>query len=210
MDSEGWIDIPVIASFNRVQSLTHDVDLVRDAMSLSAFLEVSENKVRLAHRRWQDFVLPPTPSLAPASQHSSSPSLFHLSGISTPGMRSSAAYSLAASLSNLALSGDDAATIQAKVTEAVLGTKSSMRHIAEIHGRDAGTTQHAVVGNGHSVPHHPRVMEPGNVPSEPADESASNTAADSQMTDALPAVGTSSPSSPQSLDVDLPKRMIFA
>ncbi|KAF8308209.1 winged helix DNA-binding domain-containing protein, partial [Clavulina sp. PMI_390] len=58
MDSEGWVDIAMIASFKRMQNLTQDIALVHDTMLLSAFLEVTETRVRLSQRRWQDFVLP--------------------------------------------------------------------------------------------------------------------------------------------------------
>lgn len=58
MDSEGWIDISMIASFNRVRSLTPDLDTVRDVMDLSQYLEVRENKVRLANGEAKRWVLP--------------------------------------------------------------------------------------------------------------------------------------------------------
>lgn len=104
-------------------------------MGLSAYLEVTETKVRLAHRRWQDFVLPPTPSST--TQQSFPPS----SASSLPGIdsRSPAALALATSLSNLQLSGDDAATIQRKVTEAVLGTKSTLRQIVDAIPQSSGS-----------------------------------------------------------------------
>ncbi|KAH8913612.1 winged helix DNA-binding domain-containing protein, partial [Atractiella rhizophila] len=46
MDSQGWVDISMVASFNRIKSLTDDMNLVRDTMSLSTFLEVRDWKVR--------------------------------------------------------------------------------------------------------------------------------------------------------------------
>lgn len=193
MDSEGWIDISVIASFNRVQNLTQDYNLVRETMGLSAYLEVNDTKVRVAG--WQEFVLPPTPGssssqpLYPAAVASTLPAL------STPGMRSSAAYSLAASLSNLTLSGDDAATIQRKVTEAVLGTKSTMRQIAELHGNRSGDETIA-------ISEALAALEVSRVKKEHMDEpesSASTTTVGSQApteSDATPgATGASSPPS---------------
>lgn len=186
MDSEGWLDISIIASFNRVQNLTQDFNLVRETMSLSAYLEVSEDKVRLAHRRWQEFVLPPTPGSTQGSLPSSLPGVPSTPGSYT-GSMSAAAYSLASSLSGLALVGDDTATIQAKVTEAVLGNKSSMRRIAEEHGNDNGDA----IGSGASSATNER------------DESASSTTAGSStMTEATPAA-TSPPSTPGSVTESL-------
>ena len=67
MDSEGWIDIPTIASFNRVKNLTADVPLVKEVMQLSSLLEVREDKVRLAYGESKRWVLPEAkPSSFPA------------------------------------------------------------------------------------------------------------------------------------------------
>ncbi|EIW71283.1 hypothetical protein TREMEDRAFT_73252 [Tremella mesenterica DSM 1558] len=56
MDSEGWISIATIASFNRIKAATSDVDMVRMAMQASPNLEVREGKVRLRdpdmRRQW--------------------------------------------------------------------------------------------------------------------------------------------------------------
>ncbi|KAK8847363.1 hypothetical protein IAR55_005220 [Kwoniella newhampshirensis] len=58
MDSEGWIDIAMIASFNRVKSITPDVAIVRECMTLSSLLEVREERVRLAGPGSRQWVLP--------------------------------------------------------------------------------------------------------------------------------------------------------
>ncbi|KAK6903782.1 hypothetical protein I203_107288 [Kwoniella mangroviensis CBS 8507] len=58
MDSEGWIDISMIASFNRVKSLTPDVSMVKECMALSSLLEVKEESVRLAGPDSSRWVLP--------------------------------------------------------------------------------------------------------------------------------------------------------
>ena len=179
MGNEGWIDISVIASFNRIQNLTQDYNLVRDTMTLSAYLEVNENMVRLAHRRWQEFVLPPTPNSSQSGVPSNSPAANTPSVPPHGGMLSAAAYSLATSLSNLTLTGDDAATIQAKVTEAVLGTESSMCQAVET--RDTLVNGYA---SGASFGER--------------DESASNTTVGSLATQPTPAA-TSPPSSPGSI-----------
>ncbi|KAH9897012.1 hypothetical protein C8Q73DRAFT_664658 [Cubamyces lactineus] len=56
MDSRGWIPIPLIASFNRVQKLTTDPQLVTDVLVLSSLVEVRDGYVRT--HQWQQFVLP--------------------------------------------------------------------------------------------------------------------------------------------------------
>lgn len=58
MDSEGWIDISTIASFNRVRSFTPELAVVREVMLLSSLLEVREDKVRLARGQSKLWVLP--------------------------------------------------------------------------------------------------------------------------------------------------------
>ncbi|KAI0777277.1 hypothetical protein BD413DRAFT_609667 [Trametes elegans] len=56
MDSRGWIPIPLIASFNRVRTLTTDAQLVTDVLTLSSLVEVRDGYVRM--RQWQQFVFP--------------------------------------------------------------------------------------------------------------------------------------------------------
>lgn len=59
MDSQGWLSISLIASFNRVQQLTLDEQLVRETLSRSRRLEVRDNYVRVLD--WNKFVLPDAP-----------------------------------------------------------------------------------------------------------------------------------------------------
>ncbi|EIW55472.1 uncharacterized protein TRAVEDRAFT_49962 [Trametes versicolor FP-101664 SS1] len=56
MDSHGWIPIPLIASFNRVRTLTTDLQVVTDALTLSSLVEVRDGYVRMT--QWDKFVLP--------------------------------------------------------------------------------------------------------------------------------------------------------
>lgn len=58
MDSEGWIDISMIASFNRLKSLTPDIAIIKEVMLLSSLLEVHEDSVRLAGNESRRWVLP--------------------------------------------------------------------------------------------------------------------------------------------------------
>ena len=54
---EGWVPIQLIASFNRLRSLTKDVNLVVEALRLSPELEVRNGMVRKRHD-WQRWLLP--------------------------------------------------------------------------------------------------------------------------------------------------------
>ncbi|KAG9083073.1 hypothetical protein FRC07_014021 [Ceratobasidium sp. 392] len=60
MDSQGWIPISTVASFNRLRRLTPDVHIVREMMMLSSLVEISPDgdKARMAHGAWSTFVLP--------------------------------------------------------------------------------------------------------------------------------------------------------
>lgn len=73
MDSEGWIDVSLIAGFNRVKTLTNDIGIIRDVMGLSNLVELSADreKVRAANGLWEQFILPG----APASRVVVSPSM---------------------------------------------------------------------------------------------------------------------------------------
>ncbi|EJT99218.1 winged helix DNA-binding domain-containing protein [Dacryopinax primogenitus] len=61
MDNDGWVDINVVASFNRMRTLTNDYALVRETMELSSLVEVRGERVRLANGLWQQFVMHRTP-----------------------------------------------------------------------------------------------------------------------------------------------------
>ncbi|TXT04187.1 uncharacterized protein COLE_07884 [Cutaneotrichosporon oleaginosum] len=58
MDAEGWIDIAMIASFNRIKTLTADVATVREVMAFSSLLELEGERVRLGGGEWRRWVLP--------------------------------------------------------------------------------------------------------------------------------------------------------
>ena len=58
MDTEGWIEIAMIASFNRVRTLTTDLSIIKEVMELSAILEVRDDKVRLSGGAAKQWVLP--------------------------------------------------------------------------------------------------------------------------------------------------------
>jgi len=71
MNPEGWISIPLLASFNRIRQLTPEPHMVREVLALSSVAEVSGEWVRMGGSQWTQFVLPPsTPS---ASAHQATP-----------------------------------------------------------------------------------------------------------------------------------------
>lgn len=57
MDAAGWIDISIIASFNRIKNLTTDQSIVRDTMCFTPLLEVVDEFVRL-RQHWPEWILP--------------------------------------------------------------------------------------------------------------------------------------------------------
>lgn len=48
----------MVASFNRVKSLSTDLDLIKEVLQLSFIIEVREEKMRLAHGKHKSWVLP--------------------------------------------------------------------------------------------------------------------------------------------------------
>ena len=69
MNPDGWISIPLLASFNRIRQLTPDPQLVREVLTLSSVAEVGGDWVRMGGNQWTPFVLPPPTS----SGHQSTP-----------------------------------------------------------------------------------------------------------------------------------------
>lgn len=59
MDSKGWVDIPLVARFKRVQAITSDLKIVKDALLWSQVLDVDVDKMRVRRRfGWELFTLP--------------------------------------------------------------------------------------------------------------------------------------------------------
>lgn len=58
MDSQGYVDLDVLANFNRVKALTTDKNLIRDALRRSYVVEITnDDKVR-RREGWETWVLP--------------------------------------------------------------------------------------------------------------------------------------------------------
>ncbi|KIO29348.1 hypothetical protein M407DRAFT_228108 [Tulasnella calospora MUT 4182] len=78
MDPQGWMDVELIASFNRLRRLTSDLNLVREVMSMSGLIEVSPDgqKCRMANNGWQMFVAPPQMDGIPPAENQAFQSQF--------------------------------------------------------------------------------------------------------------------------------------
>jgi len=66
MDAEGFVKVELIAGFNRVKSLTTDLDFVKETIAQSQILEVNDDKVR-KRENWQIWLLPASPAKVPAN-----------------------------------------------------------------------------------------------------------------------------------------------
>ncbi|KAI9310740.1 hypothetical protein BX666DRAFT_1825910, partial [Dichotomocladium elegans] len=56
MDDQGFVDIRIIAGFNRIKSLTTELQLIREALQDSQLLEVKDDKLR-KREGWQTWLL---------------------------------------------------------------------------------------------------------------------------------------------------------
>lgn len=57
MNSEGFVDIQLLANFNRVKALASDINLIKESLQESELLEVRDDKVR-KKEGWQTWILP--------------------------------------------------------------------------------------------------------------------------------------------------------
>lgn len=61
MDALGWVDIGVLAGFKRVQAITRDVGMVKDALLYSVVLDVDEGGMKVRRRfGWELYTLAPS------------------------------------------------------------------------------------------------------------------------------------------------------
>jgi hypothetical protein len=58
MDDQGFVDIALVASFNRIKNLTRDVDLVKETMSLTPLLELTDQGGVRLRGKWSEWLLP--------------------------------------------------------------------------------------------------------------------------------------------------------
>ncbi|ORZ07604.1 hypothetical protein BCR42DRAFT_425849 [Absidia repens] len=65
MDSEGYVDLSLLANFNRVKGLTTDLGLIKESLKDSQLLQVKGEKIR-KHEGWENWVLPPPTTVPPA------------------------------------------------------------------------------------------------------------------------------------------------
>ncbi|KAI8081551.1 uncharacterized protein BX664DRAFT_340682 [Halteromyces radiatus] len=73
MDSEGYVNIQLLANFNRVKGLTTDLDLIKEAMKDSQLLQIKGDKIRKSEG-WENWVIPPPVAVPPAHPEPQHPS----------------------------------------------------------------------------------------------------------------------------------------
>ncbi|WCJ44286.1 La-related protein 1C [Euphorbia peplus] len=73
MDDEGWVPVTLIAGFNRVKSMTHDIQLILDSLTSSTVLDVQDDKVR-RYNDWQKWIPSSSRLSAESRSQTSSPS----------------------------------------------------------------------------------------------------------------------------------------
>ncbi|KAI9012018.1 hypothetical protein CLU79DRAFT_722393 [Phycomyces nitens] len=61
MDAQGYVDLQLLANFNRVKGLTTDMALIRESIQSSTLLDVSSDKIR-RKEGWQTWLIQPTPT----------------------------------------------------------------------------------------------------------------------------------------------------
>lgn len=69
MDNYGWVAISIVADFNRVKNLTHNVNLILDALLTSDDVEVKGHRIRKRYD-WKRWTLPPNFQL-PSNENTS-------------------------------------------------------------------------------------------------------------------------------------------
>ena len=71
MDAQGFVDLQVLANFNRVKALTTNIALICDALRRSEVVELSRDEKKLRKRQgWETWVLPSAaPSTAQPAAH---------------------------------------------------------------------------------------------------------------------------------------------
>ncbi|KAL0088709.1 hypothetical protein J3Q64DRAFT_1637145 [Phycomyces blakesleeanus] len=61
MDAQGYVDLQLLANFNRVKGLTTDMSLIRESVQASTLLDISSDKIR-RKEGWQTWLIQPTPT----------------------------------------------------------------------------------------------------------------------------------------------------
>ncbi|CAO3637454.1 unnamed protein product [Cunninghamella echinulata] len=62
MDKDGYIDLSVLANFNRVKGLSTDLNLIHDALVKSEIVQVTSDKKIRKREGWELWILPRTPT----------------------------------------------------------------------------------------------------------------------------------------------------
>jgi len=73
MDSEGWVSIPLLASFHRMKRLTQNVMVIEQAIVASPDLEINNHMVRKKND-WERWLLPPQGPVSTQPRQTTPPS----------------------------------------------------------------------------------------------------------------------------------------
>lgn len=71
MDAEGYVDLQLLANFNRIKGLSTDLEFIKEALKDSQLLHMKNGKIR-REEGWENWVLPPpvtVPPVHPEPQH---------------------------------------------------------------------------------------------------------------------------------------------
>lgn len=74
MNSEGYVDINLLANFNRVKGLTTDLDLIKEALNDSQLLQVKGGLIR-KREGWENWVIPPVVAVQPTQPSINQPKI---------------------------------------------------------------------------------------------------------------------------------------
>ncbi|KAI9303513.1 hypothetical protein BJ944DRAFT_268289 [Cunninghamella echinulata] len=74
MNSEGYVDIKLLANFNRVKGLTTDLELIKEALNDSQLLQVKNEMIR-KREGWENWVIPPPVTVMPVQPSVAHPSI---------------------------------------------------------------------------------------------------------------------------------------
>lgn len=75
MDEQGWVPVSLIAGFNKVSSLTKDIQLILGVMRASTLVEVQGDKLR-RRNDWMRWLMPPPAQYSSASSPETVPRSF--------------------------------------------------------------------------------------------------------------------------------------
>ncbi|KAG8061909.1 hypothetical protein GUJ93_ZPchr0003g18221 [Zizania palustris] len=122
MDAQGWVNITLIAGFNKVQAFTDDLQYIKETIQSSSILEVEGGKIR-RQNDWNKWVIPreSNPGMIPSSSSVRSPNInnltAHLGGVGLHESAASSASTVGENHHEVELNGPTSSNNQAPVVE---------------------------------------------------------------------------------------------